>query len=462
MNRRRFIQNMTAAVAVADLGSLPMKVQAAGQVGGAQLPGLFRFGDGRDWFFEKRFGMFVHWGLYSIPGWHEQHQWRKREERAEYGKLAQQWNPVEFNPNAWLDLAESAGMRYLCVTTKHHDGFCLWDTKATTFSTMKPPFGKDVLRMLSDACHQRDFPLCLYYSIADWHNPNYPNQGRHHELPPQSGDRPDLIKYTEFVKTQVRELCSNYGQIHGFWWDMNVDQYRDRSINDLIRRLQPDAVINNRGYDEGDFGTPEREFEKDEDAVLKRPTEACNSIGIESWGYRSDEDFYSDGHLLRSLDRYLARGANYLLNVGPTGAGAIPPEADAMLRRIGVWYNAVKESFLDAEPAPGLTTNRNVLLTRRGNTIYVHLCRVPVAEAVKLNPMRVAPKSAILLNDGRPVEFAVDLVPSEHVDFTPCLRLRKLPVNEMSNSVLVVKLEFDRPILPDVVRAGAEPDARVR
>jgi len=282
---------MTAAVAVADLGSLPMKVQAAGQVGGAQLPGLFRFGDGRDWFFEKRFGMFVHWGLYSIPGWHEQHQWRKREERAEYGKLAQQWNPVEFNPNAWLDLAESAGMRYLCVTTKHHDGFCLWDTKATTFSTMKPPFGKDVLRMLSDACHQRDFPLCLYYSIADWHNPNYPNQGRHHELPPQSGDRPDLIKYTEFVKTQVRELCSNYGQIHGFWWDMNVDQYRDRSINDLIRRLQPDAVINNRGYDEGDFGTPEREFEKDEDAVLKRPTEACNSIGIESWGYRSDEDF---------------------------------------------------------------------------------------------------------------------------------------------------------------------------
>jgi len=133
-----------------------------------------------------------------------------------------------------------------------------------------------------------------------------------------------------------------------------------------------------------------------------------------------------------------------------------------MLRRIGVWYNAVKESFLDAEPAPGLTTNRNVLLTRRGNTIYVHLCRVPVAEAVKLNPMRVAPKSAILLNDGRPVEFAVDLVPSEHVDFTPCLRLRKLPVNEMSNSVLVVKLEFDRPILPDVVRAGAEPDARVR
>ncbi len=141
-------------------------------------PRIKRFGDRRDWFFEKRFGMFIHWGLYAIPGWHEQHQWRGRVPRAEYVKLAQRWNPVKFDPDQWLDLAEEAGMKYVCVTTKHHDGFCLWDTKQTAFNTMNTPYGKDALKLLADACHRRGFPLCLYYSCVDWHHPHYPNQGR--------------------------------------------------------------------------------------------------------------------------------------------------------------------------------------------------------------------------------------------------------------------------------------------
>jgi alpha-L-fucosidase len=149
---------------------------------------------------------------------------------------------------------------------------------------------------------------------------------------------------------------------------------------------------------------------------------------------------------MRAIDRYLARGANYLLNVGPTGEGEIPTESTAILKRIGTWYHAVKESFLDIELASQLTVNKNILLTRRANTLYVHLHKDPVAESVKLKPIAIAPKKATLLNDGRPVEFAVDLVPSEHVDHKPCLRLRKLPVNEMNNTALVVKLEFDRPI----------------
>jgi alpha-L-fucosidase len=122
-------------------------------------------------------------------------------------------------------------MSYLCVTTKHHDGFCLWDTKLTGFNTMQTPYGRDVLRMLAEACHKRGVPLCLYYSIADWNHPNYPNQGRHHELRPQPQDQPDLGKYVEFVKGQVRELCTNYGEVAGFWWDMNVDRHVDPSIN---------------------------------------------------------------------------------------------------------------------------------------------------------------------------------------------------------------------------------------
>jgi len=402
------------------------------------------FGDGRDWFFEERFGLFVHWGIYAIAGWHEQHQWRGRVPREEYVKLAAQWNPVKFDPDAWLDLANEVGMRYLCLTTKHHDGFCLWDTKLTAFNTMNTPYGKDIVGMLAEACHRRDFPLCLYYSCADWHHPNYPNEGRHHELEPQPNDDPDLMKYLEFLRGQVRELCTDYGKIHGFWWDMNVPSHVDPSINQLIRDLQPGVIINNRGYDEGDFGTPERDYDLSGEEVLvfDRQTEACQSVGLESWGWRSDEDYYTDRHLIRSIDRYMARGANYLLNVGPTGEGEIASVQRDILRRVGHWYHAVKESLLDAEPASQLTQNRDVLLTRRGNTLYVHLHRDPIYDAVKLNPIEVAPRSATLLNDGRPVEFSVDVLPSEHVSQAPCLRLKRLPVNELCNEALVVKLEF--------------------
>jgi alpha-L-fucosidase len=404
-----------------------------------------RFGDGRDWWFEKRFGLFIHWGIYSINGWHEQDQWRRRIPRAEYARLAQRWNPVKFDPNAWLDLAQTAGMQYLCVTTKHHDGFCLFESKYTDYNSVNTPYGKDVIRLLAEACHRRDFPLCLYYSIADWHHPNYPNQGRHHELLPQAGDLPDLDKYTHFVKAQVRELCTNYGEIHGFWWDMNVDKRVDWSINAMIRQLQPKAVINDRGYDEGDFGTPERDFTSDGEVLLsfEKRTEACQAVGSESWGYRIEEDYYTDRHLIRSIDKYLARDANYLLNVGPAPDGTIPELSSTILKRIGKWYHAVKESFAGAVPCSQLTANRDVLLTRKGNTLYVHLQKDALTDGVKLKPLARMPKKAMLLNTGQPVECSLARVPSGHKEQRGWLRLRKLPVNQLANTVLVVKLEFD-------------------
>jgi alpha-L-fucosidase len=407
-----------------------------------------RFGDGRDWFFERRFGLFVHWGIYAIPAWHEQLQWRGRVPRDEYSRLAERWNPAGFDPDAWLDLAESAGMGYICLTTKHHDGFCLWDTGHTAYNTMNTPYGRDIVGMVAAACHRRGIPLCLYYSCADWHHPNYPNQGRHHELPgPLPGDEPDHARYLEYVRAQVRELCTNYGEIHGFWWDMNVEQHVDPSLNQLIRQLQPKAVINNRGYDPGDFGTPERDYDRSTEEVLvfERPTEACQSVGVESWGYREDEDYYSDRHLIRSIDGYLARGANYLLNVGPRADGSIPDEATAIVGRIGAWYRSVREGLEGAEPAPALVDNRNVLITRRGDTLYVHLHNFPPSAAVKLKPIATAPRRATLLNTGEPVSFSVEVLPSDHAEQRAYLRLRRLPVNQHPNSVLVVKLEFDEP-----------------
>jgi alpha-L-fucosidase len=452
MKRRDFLRTSSGVLAttamptvVPALATAPSKPESV-----KRAP---RFGDGRDWWFERRFGLFLHWGIYSLHGWHEQEQWRRRVPRAEYVKLAQQWNPVRYDPDAWLDLAAEAGMKYVCLTTKHHDGFCLWDTKQTRYNTMHTPYGRDVLRMLADACQRRGVPLCLYYSCADWHEPSYPNQGRHHELPPQPGDRPDLMRYLEFLKAQVHELCTQYGEIHGFWWDMNVDKHVDRSINDMIRRLQPKAVINNRGYDEGDFGTPERDYDKGgEDApCFDRRTEACQSVGMESWGFRQQEDYYSDRHLLSSIDKYLARDANYLLNVGPRGDGTIPEQAAAILRRIGRWYRSVREALEDVTPASHLTSNRNVLLTRRGNTLYVHLHKDPLGTAVKLKPLAVRPRRATLLNTGQAVDCTLDMAPSDHVEQKGYLRLRGLPVNELANTVLVVRLEFDR--LPDPAAA---------
>lgn len=413
-----------------------------------------RFGDGRDWFLDKKFGLFVHWGLYAIPAWQEQHQWRGRVPRKEYQKLAAQFNPVRYDPDQWLDMAEEAGMEYVCFTTKHHDGFSLWDTAQSEYKVTNSPYGKDVLGMLADACHRRDFPLSLYYSVADWHHPNYPNQGRSHELDgPQPGDKPDMDVYLEFLTAQVRELCTGYGDIKGLWWDMNVTGLVDRTINDAIRSMLPNAVINNRGFDEGDFGTPERDMDATVDQVqeFSRLTEACQSVGRESWGYREDEDYYSDRHLMASIDKVLAKGGNYLLNSGPKADGTIPDESIEILRRVGRWYRAVREAFDDAEPASAMTDNRDVSLTRRGDTLYVHLHEPPNASRVVLRPLGVLPRRATLLNTGQELQTSLDALPTEIMGQggilrdgnREFLRVLGLPANELSGEVMVIKLEFD-------------------
>jgi alpha-L-fucosidase len=401
-----------------------------------------------DWFSCRRLGLFLHFGLYSIEGWHEQDQMRRRIPRNEYEKLIARFNPVDFDPDAILDLAKHVGMEYVCLTTKHHDGFCLWDTKRTEFNIMRSPYGRDIVGRLADACHRRNFPLGLYYSVVDWHHPNYPNQGRHHELPgPEEGDEPDWDRYMDYLKAQVRELCTNYGEIEHFFWDMNVPEFRDPSVNEMLRSLQPRMVINNRGFDDGDFGTPEREYQKtatDRATRFDQPTEACNSVGTQSWGYRRDEDYYSSQFLMQSIDAMMAKGAHYLLNVGPDGNGRIPDIASDTLQEIGGWYGRVREAFSDTKPCSELTTNRQVLLTRRERTVYVHLGMPVQADAVLLPPISSLPSSATVLNTGDKLACSLDVLPSYWNKGNKVLRIKGIPRHLLSrDEIVILKLEYE-------------------
>ena len=410
--------------------------------------------DPRDAFFANRFGMFVHWGLYAVPGWHEQIQWRRDIPKAEYTKLVSRFNPVRFNPDEWLDVLQAAGMQYLCFTAKHHDGFCMWDTAHSDYRITRTPYGRDVLALLAEACHRRSVRLCLYYSCPDWHHPNSLNLGGDHQLAaPNPGDAPDLLRYVDYVRRQITELCTRYGRITSFFWDipplLNIP-----ALNGLLRELQPGILINDRGYGPGDYSTPERHVPPGK--RFAKPTEACQSVGRQSWGWRADEDYYSDLLLMQSLDRILAMGGNYLLNVGPKADGTIAAEHADILRRIGAWFARVREAFDGAEPASALVAHEECMLTRKGNALYVHFPTPPVSTGLILNPIAAAPRRAVLLNTGQELRAVVELVP-EWFRSGAFLRLAGLPVNQLSGEVPVVRLDFDnldaalaaKPSVPD-------------
>ena len=207
---------------------------------------------------KNKLGMFVHWGLYSITGFHEQALARLDMNHADYEAMKNRFNPTKFDPEEWVFLAKSAGMKYICFTAKHHDGFCMWDTKQTDYSIMNTPYGKDVLKMLAAACEKHGMLLSLYYSNPDWHHPLGYNPESSHQWKAKYKETVDTEGYREFVRAQVTELLTGYGKIYTFFWDI-PPKIQDTSMNELIRRLQPDILINDRGWSEGDFSTPERD-----------------------------------------------------------------------------------------------------------------------------------------------------------------------------------------------------------
>ncbi len=412
---------------------------------------MLKFGDGRDWFFEKRFGLFIHWGIYAVRAWHEQEVYRRMLPRARYAAAMKLFNPAGFDPEAWLDTAQSAGMEYVCFTAKHIDGFCMWDTVLTDFKVTRTPYGKDVLALLAEACRRRAMPLCLYYAVPDMHCPHYPHTNHPYEYPaPQDDDQPDLRKYLDYVERQVTELCSNYGRLAGFWWDANASSlnYHGAGFNEKIRRMQPGIIINNRGFDAGDFQTPEREssgMEAAAGAVYEKPIEACESIGRESWGYRANEDYFTVEYLTGNLCKHLAKGGNYLLNAGPRADGTFPPEAVEILARIGDWLRrAGREALWQTRALPVFQSEPAMLLTAGNNALYLNFYKGVKTSGFSLYGVGRLPRRASLLNTGLKLKTELEFMPTLYRKrHKLALHVAGIPADALPREAVIVKLEFD-------------------
>ncbi len=390
---------------------------------------------------DKRLGLFIHWGVYALTEWHEQYLMRRKADRAEYEQLMHRFNPVHYDPEEWARMAKDAGMDYICFTTKHHDGFCMWDTKETDYNIMNTPYGKDVLKQLSQACEKYGLGLALYYSNPDWHHKNAYNPLSSHQILPGPDDEPDMERYRKYVKAQVRELLTGYGKIWGFFWDIPPRIY-DPSINELVRSLQPGIRINDRGYDEGDFSTPEREVPE---GFFTRLTEACESVGKRSWGYRANEDYYTSRQLCGNIDTILTAGGNYLLNVGPMADGRVSPEAAGILRRVGQWYRAVREAYVGTSyfrefPEAGCKA------CVRDNVMYLHFSKGLDCTGISLAPLKCLPTQVQVLGLSAQPKWALELVPdvlNEAGEMEEYLHIYNLPAEESAGYPVVIKITFD-------------------
>ncbi len=392
----------------------------------------------------KKFGMFIHWGIYSLEGYHEQLRWRFFTPKKLYRELADKFDPTEFCADDMVKLAKDAGMEYICFTTKHHDGFCMWNTETTDFNIMNTPYKKDILKELADACERHGIALSLYYSNPDWDYEYGYNSASTHQMP-QDGQKEDIERFKAYQKAQITELLTKYGKIYTFYWDIPTRR-EDKSMNAYIRELQPGILINDRGWsDEGDFSTPERNVP--EGSKFERLTEACQSVGKQSWGYCADEDYFTVRFLTASIDKIRVMDGSYILNVGPMANGRIPERAAEIIGKVGSWYGRVKEAF-DGEPMPGYLENKDLLAVKNGSTLYVHIPKGLDHCGLTLKPIDVMPKSVTLLNSGEPLKYGIVTRPEDkdwkiHLLHRQSLHIFDIPVEKYINETLVIKIELD-------------------
>lgn len=363
------------------------------------------------WWREARFGMFIHWGPVSIKG--TEIGWSRGAQVPidEYDKLYLSFNPSNFNARLWAKIAKDTGMKYMVLTSKHHDGFCLWNTKYTDYNIMNTPFGRDVVKELADACKKQGIVFCLYHSICDWHHPDYPlgSPGGRTQKP-----NPNMDRYNSYLTNQLAELLTHYGRIGVLWfdgdWEKPWTQERGIELYKTVRRLQPDIIVNNRvgaarqgmagtteaGKFGGDFDTPEQRIGKFQ---LDRPWESCITI-CQQWAWKPNDRLKSFKECIHTLARCAGGDGNLLLNVGPMPTGEIEDRQIERLLEIGEWMNRYGKTIYKTRGGPYIATS-DIVSTRAGNSIYVHILKWGEDEYLRLPPLPAVIKKARLITGGK-------------------------------------------------------------
>ena len=392
------------------------------------MPEIESVGDTR-WFVADRFGLFIHWGLYSLGA---RHEWLKHREEIPdeaYQKYFDRFDPDLYDPEAWADAAAGAGMKYFVITTKHHEGFCLWDSKLTDYKAPNTPAGRDLLTPMVDAFRSRDMKVGFYHSLIDWHHPQYrvdPHVGPYRNSPDRGKMNAgrDQAKYAEYLHGQTRELLTEFGKVDIIWFDFSYpqmgpegkgrDAWQSEKLRKLVRELQPHVVLNDRLDlpDGWDVKTPEQVQPRRWVEVNGRRViwEACQTFSG-SWGYHRDETSWKSlGQLVRMLIDTVSKGGNLLLNVGPTGRGEFDRRALDRLAGMGRWMKQHGRSIYGCTEAPeGFKTPQDCRLTYNPQThrLYVHVFAWPF-KALHLDGFSGKVEYAQLLNDASEVSMALD------------------------------------------------------
>jgi len=353
-----------------------------------------------DWFVNDRFGMFIHWGIYAVPA---RGEWVRNVERIsneDYQVHFDNFNPVDYDPVSWAKLAKEAGMKYAVLTAKHHDGFCLFDSKLTDYKATNTKAGRDLVREYLDAFRAEGLKVGLYYSLLDWHHPDYPHYND--TCHPMRGNEKykdlehDFDRYLDYMHGQVKELCVNYGKLDLFWFDfsygeMSGEKWRATELVRMIRSYWPDVLIDNRlegsggGFGSlqsdtpseysGDFVCPEQIIPLEgirTDSGNSVIWEACITMN-NNWGYCArDKNYKPADMLIRKLVECVSKGGNFLLNIGPDAKGNIPDESVNALKEIGEWMKRNSESIYGCGSA-GLSKPDYGRITQNGDTLYYHV-----------------------------------------------------------------------------------------
>lgn len=359
----------------------------------------------REWFRQAHFGMFIHWGVYSVPARGEWVMNRELIPLDEYKeKYASKFTAADFDPEIWAGIAKKAGMKYIVLTARHHDGFCLWDTKTKEFNAMNYGPKKDLIRMYIDAVRKAGLKVGLYYSVADWTHPDYPAFERDWPTTWKSEDA--RKRFVAYYKSQVRELMTNYGKIDILWWDGTAPEIglEGEAINKEVYELQPGIMINRRNGEPFDINTSEQQITAGEPG---RPWEACMTLN-ESWGYHATDHFYkSSKEVITLLLKCISGGGNLLLNIGPKADGTIPEESVKILSEVGEWLNK-NHAFIDGptyRSAFAELWNKNVIPTVKENNIYLHFYNAPTENEYCYAEIKNDIVSVRFIETGKEIEF---------------------------------------------------------